>query len=243
MNDLFERFGLNINAKKTETMILNYIGNDNSYPQSICTLKNIQIKNSRTFVYLGSNIDHNQPGLGISEINNRINSANAAFQQHKHLLRNHHISLHTRIILFNAYVRSRLTYGCQCWATTKEILNKFDSTYRIMLRKIIWGGFERTDRSNDDFSYKISNKKLHQICRTEDISNFIKQQQANYLAHIIRKENNTATKRLTFECNTNTKRGQKRTTLLSNVANHLEIDSEQVCRMSLNRCLHHHYAC
>ena len=90
-------------------MIFNFSGADSNYPESICSLKGIKITNTKTFKYLGCKIDYNYSEIGHSEINNRINSGNAAFQQHKNLLRNFHINLKTRIIFLNACVRSRLT--------------------------------------------------------------------------------------------------------------------------------------
>ena len=197
-------------------MIINYSDDEELYPHSICTMKQINIENVKKFKYLGCQIDFKQSGLGQSEISNRINSANSAFQQHKYLLRNFHISLKTRVKFLNSFVRTRLTYGCQCWSCTKAISQKFDSCYRQMLRKMIWRGFERFEKDND-FSYKICNIQLHKICKTEDVSTFIQQQQTKYLAHTIRRPNNTATKQLTFESCKRTKKGRKPNTLTSNV--------------------------
>ena len=90
---------------------------------------------------------------------NRINSGNAAFQQHKYLLRNHHINLKTCTIFLNSYVRSKLTYCCQCWSATTETYNSLDRCYRL-----IWDGFKRIHQNNNDFRFQISNIQLHQIC-------------------------------------------------------------------------------
>ena len=116
LNNVFERFGLQINCSKTETKIINFLGQEGTYPQSICSLRGTKINNVKTFKYLGCKIDFNDPGIGPSELNNtgKINSGNSAFQRYKYLLRNHHINLKTRIIFLNSYVQSRMTYGCQC---------------------------------------------------------------------------------------------------------------------------------
>ena len=155
-------------------MIFNFSGADSNYPESICSRKGIKITNTKTFKYLGCKIDYNHSGIGHSEINNRINSGNAAFQQNKNLLRNFHINLKTRIIFLNAYRRSRLTYGCQCWCATKDTYsNNLDRCSRLMLRKMIRDGFKRFDKKNDDYRFEITNHQLHQICQTENISLYI----------------------------------------------------------------------
>ena len=216
-------------------MIINFLGQEGTYPQSICSLRGTKINNVKTFKYLGCKIDFNYPGIGPSEQNNRINSGNSAFQQHKYLLRNHHINLKTRIVFLYSYVRSRMTYGCQCWSVTQVNLDKLGRSYRLMLRKMVWGGFRRIDKQNNDFRYKISNQLLHQNCQTEDISTYIRNQQVNFLAHIARKSNDCTTKQKTFEKNPNTRRGRKLNTFATNVLDFLKLDLNQFCQMALDR--------
>jgi len=80
LNDTFRRFQLNINAKKTETMILNFNDlNYQEYPDSLCELVKCKIKNVKLFKYLGSNIDYRDASTGDSEINQRLDSAEAKF--------------------------------------------------------------------------------------------------------------------------------------------------------------------
>ena len=54
LNNVFERFGLQINCSKTETMIINFLGQEGTYPQSICSLRGTKINNVKTFKYLGA---------------------------------------------------------------------------------------------------------------------------------------------------------------------------------------------
>ena len=128
-----------------------------------------------------------------------------------------------------------MTYGCQCWSVTKKNLDKLDRSYHLMLRKMVWGGFRRIDQQNNDFCYKISTQQLHQICQTEDISTYIRNQQVNFLAHIARQSNDCTTKRMTFEKNPNTRRGRKLNTLVTNGLDFLELDLNQFCQMALDR--------
>jgi len=217
-------------------MIINFLGQEDTYPQSICSLKSTKINNVKTFKYLECKVDYNYPGIGSSELKNRINSGNSAFQQYKYLLRNHHINLKTRIIFLNSYVRSRMTYGCQCWSAIQEILDKLDSSYRLMLHKIVWSVLDELTNKIMTFArYKISNKQLHQIYQTKDISTYMRDRQVNFLAHIIKKSNDCTTKQMTFEKNPNTRRGRKLNTLMTNVLEFLKLDLNQICQMALDR--------
>ena len=127
LNKIFCQFGLNINARKTATMILNFKGKNAAYPHSICTLNKINLENVKSFKYLGCQIEYNNSSVGKKELDSRINSAKAAFQRHKSLFRNFRVSLKTRIVFFNSFARSRLTYGCLCWPSDTTIGNRLDS--------------------------------------------------------------------------------------------------------------------
>ena len=60
---------------------------------------------------------------------------------------------------------------------------------------MIRGGLQRCVEEND-FRYKISNKKLLKISHAKNVTDFIGKQQANYLAHIARQPIVSLTKRL-----------------------------------------------
>ena len=168
LNKTFEEFGLTINKFKTKTMILNFRSNT-AYPSTICSVGGTNIDNVETFTYLGQKINFRQTNVGEEEICNQIHSATAAFQQHKHLLRNFKIFLKSRVLFLNAFVRSRLTYECSTWTTTDAQMRRLDACYRMFLRKIMKQGYTRTSTQ----SFKITNSQLHQICKTTDLSDFM----------------------------------------------------------------------
>merc|ERR1712015_217470 len=95
----------------------------------------------------------------------------------------------------NSMERSRLIYGCQTWSMTKQLLRKMIATYSGSLRKMIKGGFRRKE---DSWSFVLTNENIRHQCNTEDIEVFIRRQQQNYLAHIIRQEDTSIVKRLTY---------------------------------------------
>ena len=200
LNDVFDNYGLCINETKTETMILNYkfLEGDDEYPRSVINLRNIPLKNSTEFKYLGSYLSNNDPNTGDIEVNNRIQMANSKFASMSNLLQNSSIHLTTRIKFLNSFVRSRLTYSCQNWNLTVGQFERLDVTYRKLLRRMVRGGFKRCDANEGDFRYKIDNEKLHAICHTSDVSNFVRQQQKNYASHVVRMPVERYAKQLMF---------------------------------------------
>ena len=195
LNYTFKRYQLNINAKKTETMILNFNGPDDTYPKSICELDDHKINNVKKFKYLGANIHYKEATTGDSEINQRLDSAEAKFYEHGKKLMNFHISLRTRVLILNALVRSRQTYGCQVWILTAEQKRRMSSFYCGLLRRMVRGGFKRKEGS---MAFVKTNKEILDLCKTEPIDAFIYRQQRRYLAHVIRQEDNSLVKTLTF---------------------------------------------
>ena len=241
LSEVFKEFGLNINLDKTETMIFNWNEQDqNNYPKFILTLNGKQIKNSTSFKYLGVWINHNELAIGKEEIGHRINSAHSAFAQNRKMLTNKNIKLDTRIMFLNSLVRSRLTYGCHAWRPSSSEISKLDATYRYFLRCMVWNGFSRVNAPSTSFStqsstseestneneieydwrYIITNRKLEQLTRTKPISSYYRLQQQNWVAHVIRRENNNPCKMLTFYNINRKKRGRRSPSILDRAVQH-----------------------
>ena len=94
-----------------------------------------------------------------------------------------------------------------------------------MIRRMVKGGFQRKVGS---FGYVLSNNDLLNKCKTESIMEFVKRQQRNYVAHIIRKDDTSISKRLLFNNNHTRKPGRK-VSLYKSV-----IESEQFTREEFN---------
>ena len=75
---------------------------------------------------------------------------------------------------------------------------------------MVRGGFERKVDENDDETYQfvLSNSKILEIRGTEDVLDYVKRMQANYLGHIARQKNTSIVKRLLFNDDQNKKRGR-----------------------------------
>ena len=137
---------------------------------------------------------------------------------------NYKILLRTRVNVLNAMVRSRLTYSCQTWNVTTRQMESINLTYSSMLRKMLEGGYRR--KTNNEWSFALSNKDLHYICGTENMDIHLGRQQQKYLAHIARQPNNALTKRLLFNCDESRKPGPK-LTLESNVLKNLQCSADE----------------
>ena len=235
LHEIFTKFGLSINIKKTKTMIFNFElikeHYDNMcYPESIVELDNIAIENVITFRYLGDEIKHDEPSTGDAEMNLRISLAQAKFYEIIKNLTNHKIYLKTRVLVFNSLVRSRLTYSCQTWNANQTQMNKINSIYIGMLRKLVWNGSK-----TENFKYVITNEEIIEICHTEDIHKFVERQQSSYLAHLARQSNSCLTKRLLFNDDKQTKIGRPIETLEDKVIKAAQVSKDAFYKSALSR--------
>ena len=138
-----------------------------------------------------------------------------------------HIALRTRVTILNSLVRSRLTYACQTWTLSTSQRDRSNSFYCGLLRRMIRGGFKR---KTDSMAYILSNEDVLRICNTEMLETFVARQQKAFLAHIIRRDDNSLVKQLTFNNDDNKRRGRF-TTLCKTV---LQREAQSNERMSPN---------
>lgn len=238
LHSIFKRFGLNINIKKTKSMILNFNFTEDQaiYPQSIIQLENKAIENVKNFRYLGDEINFDEPSTGNAEIDLRISIAEAKFYEIIKRLTNFNIHLKTRVLLLNTIVRSRLTYSCQTWNLNQVQMNRINSCYVGMLRKLVRNGSKR----EEDYRYLITNDQILQICQTEDIPTFVAKQQASYLGHLARQSNQCLTKKLLFNANRRIKSGRPVETLEDKVIKYAKCTKDQFYKDALSRKRHDH---
>ena len=64
---------------------------------------------------------------------------------------------------------------------------------------MIRGGFKSIGDNDEYFRYKLNNLKIHAICCTSDVSNFIRKQQKNYAGHLVRRHIECCEKQLMFK--------------------------------------------
>ena len=213
LDKISKRYRLSINPTKTKSMILNQHLEGRDYPVSIAKLEGREIENVKSYKYLGSEIKHDEPTTGVTELNMRIDAAECKFYSLSRNMFNRKIKLKIRTRMLNSLVRSRMVYSCQTWCPTKAQLQRMNSQYMMFIRKLAKGGFNRKPNS---YAYIYTNEDLLRIANTTDLVSYIKQQQRNYLCHLVRKDNQSIAKRLLFNADTAKKPGPK-TTLLTSV--------------------------
>jgi len=149
LDSLFKRYNLNINATKTKTMIMNhqYEKNETDYPDSIASLNKKKIENVAHYTYLGCEIEAKECNIGEMELNLRIDAGENKFYSLSHKFFNKKINLKIRVMLLNSLVRSRMVHACQTWIMTKRQMDKINSVYYKMIRKMTKRGFRRNINS------------------------------------------------------------------------------------------------
>ena len=231
LDETFLRFSLAINVSKTKSMIINHQILEVEYPKSIAKLNGTDVENVEIFRYLGCNIKYNEPGVGDSELEFRIECAECKFYELSKKFMNHKIAIATRVKIFNALVRTRLTYSCQAWSLTQRQLQRVSSSYMSMLRKMVKDGYRRHKNA---WNLILTNEDLLRICRTESIEMYVCAQQRRYLAHVIRGENVQISKRLLYNNNEPKKCG-RRSTLMSTVLHNESTNEEVFCKRAIER--------
>ena len=98
---------------------------------------------------------------------------------------------------------------------------------------MVRGGFRRI--SNDEFQYKISNRKLHKLCGSEDVSYFVKEQQFRYACHVVRMPLNSGVKQLMFNDDSYVKCGRPKLSLLEQVAQNKNLSIDGLCNVAVKR--------
>lgn len=233
---VYSDFQLTLNIGKIKSMIFNCQSPE--YPTTILKFGEEDVENVETFNFLGSQIHQNQVTTGKFEIDDRISKATSKFFEYEKILKNYNLKLSTRMVYFNAYVRSRLLYTCQGWNLNKSKYERLNACHRKFLRSMVRGGWGRKDKKNADYTFKISTARLYQICHCTEVSDFIKNQQKKYAGHLIRKENNDPNKTLLFNSNKNSKMGKKVENLLDQVTKNENFsDINELCRLARNRKL------
>lgn len=174
VNETSELYGLKINKKKTETMV---ITKSKDIPALNIKINNTNIKQVNNFKYLGSTMTSD--GRSTTEIKKRIGIAKTAFQKMRPLLTNLKLNIKTRIRALKTYVWSTLTYGCETWTQNKEIQDRLEAfemwTLRRML-KIPW-----TAR-------KTNIQVLQQAETQRELMQQINRRQLKFMGHVTRKK-------------------------------------------------------
>ena len=107
---------------------------------------------------------------------------------------------------------------------------RLKTVYNGFLRKMTKGGYRR---KKDSWSFILTNYDILRLSGTEDIESYIRKQQRNYLAHLVRREDDSISKRLVFE--ENPKRAGRQVTMEKMVYEHEKVSQDNFNRLAIDR--------
>ena len=92
------------------------------------------------------------------------------------------------------------------------------------------GGYRR---KKDSWSFALTNDDIFGLRGTEDIESYIRKQQRNYLAHLVRHDDESLSKRLVFE--ENPKRAGRHVAMEKMVYEHERVSRNTFNRLAVDR--------
>lgn len=175
-----EKFGLKVNIQKTEIMFINC-------PSHNITIGQEVLKEVDSFKYLGSYISNN--GSIDKEIENRISAASSAFGRLYHSVwKPHHLSLKTKLSIYETIVLSTLLYSSECWTTLKHHLRKLNGFLVRCLKsilKITWRDY-------------VPNEEVLRKAEMMTIEDIIRQRRLRWAGHLSRMPEDRIAHRIAF---------------------------------------------
>ena len=170
-----KRFGLQINAKKTEVMCLG--------PECDFFIDGTKLKCTDRFKYLGS-ILSKESNLK-DELITRIQAISCAFGRLKNrVFNNHDLTTRTKVTVFNQCLMHILLYGSETWTLYSHEIKQLRTVQQRHLRNILhikW----------DDF---VSNEEILKRSNSVDIEVMLAQNRLYWLSHIARMDNSRTVK-------------------------------------------------
>ena len=131
------RNGMKINKRKSEVMAVT-----RNLAQLEIYCEGERLTETENFQYLGINL--NKRNLNENEINKRIRKYNASVSTLYPLLKDKHVPIKCKVIIFNTILKPILLYGAECWTLTTKQESKIQAAEMRVLRLI--RGVTRRDR-------------------------------------------------------------------------------------------------
>ena len=125
---------------------------------------------------LGSLLDSSE------DIDRRIQLSNFAIKQLQNKwMYSNKLSIKLRMKLYKCYILPILTYNMGTWSLNSSLEKKINIAHRKQLKKIL----------NINWSHKINNFKLYEICDSKPISDLARSARWRLFGHILRLSNDT----------------------------------------------------
>ena len=173
LNEIYKRFGLKMNAQKTEVMSRNVDTHNNDSGQIM--VDSTALENVSDFKYLGSFLS-SDCSLD-KEINQRIGRAAATYGNlRSRIFENKNIKLSTKISVYAAVCLSILLYGSETWTVYRRHIKKLESYHIRCLQRIL--GLTWRDR--------IPHTEILKKANSVSLECSLAQRQLRWLGHVIR---------------------------------------------------------
>uniref|UniRef100_A0A1B0CEZ9 DUF6451 domain-containing protein n=1 Tax=Lutzomyia longipalpis TaxID=7200 RepID=A0A1B0CEZ9_LUTLO len=134
------------------------------------------VENVEIFQYLGSQITSD--GGAKTDVQTRIRKARGAFACLRGVWRSPHLSLRTKLRIFNSNVKSVLLYACETWCPSSDTIRRLQTFVNRCLRNIIRAWWPHN---------WISNRDLHVKCDQRPIELEIRERKWRWIGHTLRK--------------------------------------------------------
>ena len=130
---------------------------------------------TENFTYSGSNISFS--GDLTNEIQRSINLASSAFGRlSKRVFGNQDLTIHTKIVVYNAVVISTILYGCETWVPSQRHIRLLES-FHIRRLQLILGLL---------WWYKVTHSEIRSRAGIPTIESMLLHRQLRWLGHVIR---------------------------------------------------------
>ena len=130
-----KKVGLKIHRGKTKFMT-------NFVTTQKIEIEGIEIEKVEHYKYLGQTIAFED--RTAYEVQLRIQAGWAVFGKYKEIFQNKEIPICLKRRAYNQCIIPTMTYGCQTWSITKDIVHKTEVSQRKMERKML--GIKQIDR-------------------------------------------------------------------------------------------------
>ena len=178
LNEESKKVGLKIHRGKTKFMT-------NFATTQKIEIEGIEIEKVEQYKYLGQTIALED--RTANEVQLRIKAGWAVFGKYKEIFQNKEIPICLKRKVFNQCIIPTMTYGCQTWSLTKDIVNKMEVCQRKMERKML--GLKQINR--------IPNSTIREITKVDDILKVITKAKWKWAGHVARMNDNRWTVRCT----------------------------------------------
>ena len=169
-----ERYGLKVNAKKTEVLVCSKKGDEKV---TIRDRHGEKLKQVNGFKYLGSLVA--DKGGCEKEVQSRVNASWLKWKEVKPIITDKRIPMRLKAKVYTTVVRPVLIYGSECWGLKKKDQRKLLTTEMSMLRKML--GVTLRD--------KIRNEEVRRRTTVmTSVVTVVEQNKLCWYGHVLRKE-------------------------------------------------------